>query len=123
MAPMPGSSRTKYAHGQNRPVFAAWTMQMTSRSARTSRSGMAASSATHSTRHANLAVMDWCAADRCEALYRGINADCWLRGAFEMLGEPGEQAAAVGRANRGLHVVFRVRHHPEHVATVIEDAG
>src|SRR5262245_24122399 len=123
MAPTPGSSRTKYAHGQNRPVFAAWTMQMTSRSARTSRSGMAASSATHSTRHANLAVMGWCSADRCEALYRGINVDCSLRGALEMLREPREQATAVGRAKGRFYVVFRVRHHPEHVASLIEDAG
>jgi hypothetical protein len=36
---------------------------------------------------------------------------------------PFEQAAAVGAAVGGLHRALRVRHHAEHVAGFVDDAG
>src|SRR5215813_450891 len=39
-----------------------------------------------------------------------------------MLYQPREQPAAIRGAHRGFHVVLWMRHHPEHVALVIEDA-
>src|SRR5262249_17374555 len=45
------------------------------------------------------------------------------RGLFQMRGEAGEQAAAVGAAHDVFDVVFRMRHHAEHVALVVDDAG
>src|SRR5476651_1236474 len=41
----------------------------------------------------------------------------------ERLIEPGKQPAAIGAANRGFDVVFGMRHHAEHVAFVVDDAG
>src|SRR5688572_3820597 len=41
----------------------------------------------------------------------------------EMIGQAGEQAAADGRPDRGFDVVFRMRHHAEHVAALVDDAG
>ena len=39
----------------------------------------------------------------------------------QRLDQPGEQAAAVGAADRGFDVVFRVRHHAEHVAPLVDE--
>src|ERR1700730_16366462 len=46
-----------------------------------------------------------------------------LRRLLEMIDQPGEQTAPVGRPERRFDVVFRVRHHAEHVALVVEHAG
>src|SRR5438477_12514490 len=40
-----------------------------------------------------------------------------------MRDDPGEQATAVSAADDVLDVVFRMRHHPEHVAALIDDPG
>ena len=40
-----------------------------------------------------------------------------------MRGKPGEQTAAIGAAHHLFDVVFRMRHHAEHIAALIEDAG
>src|ERR1700730_9593221 len=40
----------------------------------------------------------------------------------EMRHEPGEQAATVRRADHALHVVFRVRHQPQHIELLREHA-
>src|SRR5476651_668088 len=45
------------------------------------------------------------------------------RRALQMFDQPREQAAAVGAAHDVFDVVFRMRHHAEHVALVIDDAG
>ena len=37
--------------------------------------------------------------------------------------EPCEQAATVGASHDVFDVVFRMRHHAEHVALVVDDAG
>ena len=37
--------------------------------------------------------------------------------------QPGEQAAAVGAADRGLDVIFRMRHQAEHVQLLVQHAG
>src|SRR6185437_8773248 len=37
--------------------------------------------------------------------------------------ETGEQAAAVGAAHDVFDVVFRMRHHAEYVAALVDDAG
>ena len=41
----------------------------------------------------------------------------------ERLDQPGKKSAAVGRADRGFHMVLRMRHHAEHIAPVVEHAG
>ena len=51
------------------------------------------------------------------------NAARVLRRLREMIDQPGEQAAPVGRADRRLDVILRMRHQAEHVAAVVEDAG
>src|ERR1700710_1392250 len=48
---------------------------------------------------------------------------CSSRRAFQMRDEAGEQAAAVGAAHDVFDVVFRMRHHAEHVAGPVDDAG
>ena len=40
-----------------------------------------------------------------------------------MLGEAGEQTAPVGAAHGGFDVVLGMRHHAEHIAALVEDAG
>src|SRR5262249_3339812 len=40
-----------------------------------------------------------------------------------MLHEPREQPTPIGAADYSLHVVFRVRHHAEHIAGLADDAG
>jgi hypothetical protein len=42
---------------------------------------------------------------------------------FQMRGKAREQAAAVGAAHDVFDVVFRMRHHAEHVAALVDDAG
>src|SRR5262245_13869942 len=42
---------------------------------------------------------------------------------LEVIDQPREQTAPVGRPERGFDVVLRVRHHAEHVALVVEHAG
>ena len=42
---------------------------------------------------------------------------------LEVIGQPGEQPPPIGQPERGFHVVLGVRHHPEYVAAVVEDAG
>src|SRR5262249_25577914 len=39
-----------------------------------------------------------------------------------MVHQAGEQAASIGRADRGFHVVLRVWHHAEHITAVVENA-
>src|ERR1700691_1670239 len=42
---------------------------------------------------------------------------------LEVIHKPREQAAAVGAAHDRFDVVFRMRHHAEHIATLVDDAG
>src|SRR5215813_8029358 len=46
-----------------------------------------------------------------------------LRGLLEVVDQPGKKAAPVGRAERRLDVVLRVRHQAKHIAAVVEHAG
>src|SRR5580704_12625224 len=41
----------------------------------------------------------------------------------ERANEPREETATVGTAHRGFDMVFRMRHHAEHVAALVDDAG
>src|SRR5262249_8420278 len=41
---------------------------------------------------------------------------------LEVIGKSSEQAAPIGRTERRFYVVFRVRHHAEHFAVVVEHA-
>src|SRR6478736_10554876 len=40
----------------------------------------------------------------------------------KMLRQSGEQAAAVGRTDRRLDVILRMRHQAEHIAPLVQDA-
>src|SRR6516164_5909023 len=42
---------------------------------------------------------------------------------LEMIDQPREQTTAVGPPHRGFDVIFRMRHHPEHILAVIDDTG
>src|SRR5215831_1129986 len=42
---------------------------------------------------------------------------------LQRLGQSGKQPAPVGDAERGFDVIFRVRHHAEHVAALVDNAG
>src|SRR5271168_4062854 len=42
---------------------------------------------------------------------------------LEVIHKPREQAAAVGSPDRRFDVVLRMRHHAEHVAALVDDAG
>src|SRR5262249_44315262 len=44
-----------------------------------------------------------------------------LGGAIEVLRKPLEEPAPIGGAQRRFHVIFRVRHHAEHVAACVDD--
>src|SRR5258705_1974988 len=46
-----------------------------------------------------------------------------LGGPRHVVDQTGEQAPPVGAAHGGFHVVFGMRHHAEHIAALIEDAG
>src|SRR5581483_3480665 len=46
-----------------------------------------------------------------------------LRRLFQRLGETGEKPASVGAADRRLNMIFRVRHHAEDVAALVDNAG
>ena len=42
---------------------------------------------------------------------------------LQMRDEAGEQAASVGAAHDVFDMIFRMRHHAEHVAALVDDAG
>src|SRR5262245_16644797 len=44
-------------------------------------------------------------------------------GRAQMIHKSREQAAAVGPAHRGFHTIFRMRHHAEHIAALVDNAG
>src|SRR5215207_7441300 len=44
-------------------------------------------------------------------------------GCRQMVEKAGKQPTAVGAAHGRLHVILRVRHHSEHIAALVEDAG
>src|SRR5215831_7890390 len=50
-------------------------------------------------------------------LAAGLGGPCHVRD------QSGEQAAAVGAAHRRFDVIFGMRHHAEHIAACVEDAG
>src|SRR5262245_53088054 len=45
-----------------------------------------------------------------------------LRRLFQVPNEAGEQATAIGAAHDVFDVVFRMRHHAEHIAALVDDA-
>src|ERR1700693_6124438 len=62
----------------------------------------------------------------CSATSSGVilgSLEITLRHLLQRLDQPGEQPAPVGDAERRFHVVLGVRHHAEHVAALVDDAG
>src|SRR6188474_3635934 len=64
------------------------------------------------------------------SVYSGAFSSCepnsrlkTLRRLLQMRHEAREQAAAVGAAHDVFDVVFRMRHHAEHIAALVDDAG
>src|SRR6478735_5266228 len=54
---------------------------------------------------------------------RSARGERELRCLRQMIDQSGKQPAPVGRTERCFHVVFRVRHHAEHIAALVDDAG
>ena len=48
---------------------------------------------------------------------------CLLCSLLEVISQPREQTAPIGRAEHCFDVVLGMRHHAEHVALVVEDSG
>src|SRR4029078_8673182 len=96
MAPNPGMKEIIKPQGRNRPVFAAWTISATSTNSKISPNCMGASAPRPAKRSRRLP---------------------------EMVQQSGEQPAPVGTTERRFDMVLRVRHHAQHVAAFVDDAG